>query len=134
VYRIAVDSRDPYWVYAGLQDNHSWMGPSATRHWLGILNQDWVESASATARAKPSTRRLAEGVFLVEQRQPVAGRSRDRRRDGHHPRPPAGEPNYRFDWDAPVMASRHTSGTVYLGGNRLFISRDFGSTWTRTKT
>ena len=43
VYRIAVDNRDPYWIYAGLQDNHSWMGPSATRHWLGILNQDWVE-------------------------------------------------------------------------------------------
>jgi hypothetical protein len=32
-----------------------------------------------------------------------------------------------------VMASRHTAGTVYLGGNRLFISRDYGSTWTRTK-
>jgi hypothetical protein len=43
IYRIAVDNRDPYWVYAGLQDNHSFMGPSATRHWLGILNQDWVE-------------------------------------------------------------------------------------------
>jgi photosystem II stability/assembly factor-like uncharacterized protein len=43
VYRVAVDNRDPYWVYAGLQDNHSWMGPSATRHWLGILNQDWIE-------------------------------------------------------------------------------------------
>jgi hypothetical protein len=31
------------------------------------------------------------------------------------------------------MASRHASGTVYLGANRLFISKDFGSTWTRTK-
>jgi hypothetical protein len=30
------------------------------------------------------------------------------------------------------MASRHTAGTVYLGGNRLFISKDYGSTWTRT--
>ena len=47
--------------------------------------------------------------------------------------PPAGEPPYRFDWDAPVMASHHTPGTVYLGGNRLFISKDYGSTWTRTK-
>ena len=43
VYRIAVDNRDPYWVYAGLQDNHSWMGPSASRHWLGIWNTDWLE-------------------------------------------------------------------------------------------
>src|SRR5207244_3004963 len=25
------------------------------------------------------------------------------------------------------------SGTVYLGANRLFISKDFGSNWTRTK-
>ena len=31
------------------------------------------------------------------------------------------------------MASRHTAGTVYLGGNRLFISKDYGSTWTRTQ-
>ena len=43
VYRVAVDNRDPFWVYIGLQDNHSFMGPSATRHWLGILNQDWIE-------------------------------------------------------------------------------------------
>ena len=52
---------------------------------------------------------------------------------GINPRPPAGEPAYRYDWDAPVMASRHTPGTLYLGGNRLFISKDYGSTWTRTK-
>ena len=31
------------------------------------------------------------------------------------------------------MASRHTTGTVYLGANRLFVSKDFGSTWARTK-
>ena len=29
--------------------------------------------------------RLAQGLFLVEQRQPVAGRSDDRRHDGHQP-------------------------------------------------
>src|SRR5207253_6487474 len=52
---------------------------------------------------------------------------------GINPRPPAGEPAYRYDWDAPVMASQHTSGTVYLGGNRLFISKDFGYSWTRSK-
>ena len=38
-----MDDRDPYWIYGGLQDNHSWMGPSATRHWLGIANQDWIQ-------------------------------------------------------------------------------------------
>ena len=26
-YAITVDNRDPYWIYGGMQDNHSWMGP-----------------------------------------------------------------------------------------------------------
>ncbi|OFW06559.1 MAG: hypothetical protein A3H96_12895 [Acidobacteria bacterium RIFCSPLOWO2_02_FULL_67_36] len=134
VYRIAADNRDPYWVYAGLQDNHSWMGPSATRHWLGILNQDWLEIGFSDGTGKAVDKADWRKVYssssggnlsLVD---PVTGDAM-----GITPRPRAGEPPYRFDWDAPVMASRHTPGTVYLGGNRLFISRDYGSTWSRTK-
>ncbi|MEJ2503002.1 MAG: glycosyl hydrolase, partial [Gemmatimonadota bacterium] len=40
-YALGLDTRDPYNVYLGLQDNHSWMGPSATRRWAGILGDDW---------------------------------------------------------------------------------------------
>jgi photosystem II stability/assembly factor-like uncharacterized protein len=134
IYRVAVDNRDPYWLYIGLQDNHSFMGPSATHHWLGILNQDWAEIgfSDGTGKAvdvadwrKVYSSSSNGNLSLVD---PVTGDSM-----GINPRPPAGEPNYRYDWDAPVMASQHTSGTVYLGANRLFISRDFGSTWARTK-
>ena len=134
VYRIAVDNRDPYWVYAGLQDNHSWMGPSATRHWLGILNQDWVEIGFSDGTGKAVDKADWRKVYSSSSNgnlslvDPMTGDTM-----GITPRPPAGEPAYRFDWDAPVMASRHTPGTVYLGGNRLFISKDYGSTWTRTK-
>lgn len=42
-YAIGVDMREPYRIYGGLQDNHSFMGPSSTRHWLGILNDDWKQ-------------------------------------------------------------------------------------------
>jgi len=134
VYRVAVDNRDPYYVYAGLQDNHSWMGPSATRHWLGILNQDWVEIGFSDGTGKAVDKADWRKVYSSSSNgnlsliDPLTGDSM-----GITPRPPAGEPAYRFDWDAPVMASRHTPGTVYLGGNRLFISKDYGSTWTRTK-
>src|SRR5258708_39123541 len=31
------------------------------------------------------------------------------------------------------MGSHWIGGTVYRGGNRLFISKDSGSSWTRTK-
>jgi photosystem II stability/assembly factor-like uncharacterized protein len=134
VYRVAVDDRDPYWVYAGLQDNHSWMAPSATRHWLGILNQDWVEIgfSDGTGKAvdtddwrKVYSSSSGGNLSLVD---PLTGDSMN-----ITPRPAPGEPPYRFEWDAPVMASRHTSGTVYLGGNVLFTSTDFGSSWTRSQ-
>jgi photosystem II stability/assembly factor-like uncharacterized protein len=134
VYRIAVDNREPYYVYAGLQDNHSWMGPSATRHWLGILNQDWVEIGFSDGTGKAVDKADWRKVYSSSSNgnlslvDPMTGDAVP-----ITPRPPAGEPGYRFDWDAPVMASRHTAGTVYLGGNRLFISKDYGSTWTRTK-
>ncbi|MEQ1692261.1 MAG: hypothetical protein ABMA00_13305, partial [Gemmatimonas sp.] len=130
IYRIAVDNRDPYWVYAGFQDNHSFMGPSATRHWLGILNQDWAEIGFSDGTGKAVDKTDGRKVYssasggnlsLVD---PFTGDVMS-----INPRAPLGE-SYRFDWDAPVMASRHRSGTVYLGGNRLFTSTDFGSSWT----
>src|SRR5262245_16457797 len=134
IYRVAVDNRDPYWMHIGLQDNHSFMGPSATRHWLGILNHDWVEIgfSGGTGKAvdKDDWRKVYSSssngnLSLVD---PMTGDAM-----GINPRPPAGEPAYRYDWDAPVIASRHTAGTVYLGGIRLFISKDYGSSWTRTQ-
>jgi photosystem II stability/assembly factor-like uncharacterized protein len=134
IYRVAADNRDPYWVYVGLQDNHSFMGPSATRHWLGILNQDWLEIGFSDGTGKAVDKADSRKVYssssggnltLVD---PITGDTMS-----INPRPPAGEPGYRFDWDAPLMASRHTAGTVYLGGNRLFTSRDYGSTWTRSQ-
>ena len=133
IYRVAADNRDPYWLYAGFQDNHSWMGPSQTRHWLGILNQDWLEIGYSDGTGKAVDVKDWRKVYSSSSNgnlslvDPITGDIM-----GITPRAPAGEAPYRFDWDAPVMASKHTSGTVYLGGNRLFISKDFGSSWTRT--
>src|SRR4051812_40786575 len=134
VYRIAADDRDPYWIYAGLQDNHSWMGPSATRHWLGILNQDWQEIGFSDGTGKAVDKADWRKVYSSSSNgnlslvDPLTGDAMP-----INPRPPAGEPAYRYDWDAPVLASRLVAGTVYLGANRLFISKDYGSSWTRTK-
>ena len=134
IYRVAVDNRDPYWMYIGLQDNHSFMGPSATRHWLGILNQDWIEIGFSDGTGKAVDKDDWRKVYSSSSNgnlslvDPLTGDEM-----GINPRPPAGEPAYRYDWDAPVMASKHTAGTVYLGANRLFISKDYGSSWTRTQ-
>jgi photosystem II stability/assembly factor-like uncharacterized protein len=132
-YKIALDDRDPYWIYGGLQDTHSWMGPSATRHWLGILNQDWSQIGFSDGTGQAVDKGGYRNVYTtsdggnIQRFDPETGERLDIK-----PQAPKGEPPYRWDWDAPVLASSHSSGTVFLGGNRLFISKDYGSTWTRT--
>ncbi len=46
---------------------------------------------------------------------------------------PEGEEPYRWDWVSPSLISRHDPNVVYLGGNRLFISRDREDSFTRTE-
>jgi hypothetical protein len=132
-YRIAVDDRDPYWVYGGMQDAHSWMGPSATSHWLGILNADWKQIGFSDGTGQAVDKAGARFVYSTSSGGSI---SRVDAFTGDRieiqPVPPAGE-SYRYDWTAPVLASKHTAGTVYLGANKLLISKDYGSTWTATK-
>ncbi|HEY2378723.1 MAG TPA: hypothetical protein VGH98_22265 [Gemmatimonadaceae bacterium] len=132
-YHIAVDDRDPYWIYGGLQDNHSWMGPSATRHWLGILNQDWRQIGLSDGTGQQVDKGGYRTLYTsstngnVQRVDPETGDRLDIK-----PQAPKGDSAYRWDWNSPLVASTHTPGTVYIGANRLFVSRDRGTTWTRT--
>ncbi len=131
-YRIAVDDRDPYWIYGGLQDAHSWMGPSATSHWLGILNSDWKQIGFSDGTGQAVDKRGHRFVYSTSSGGSITRVDAETGdRFEIQPVAPMGE-SYRFDWTAPVVASTHTAGTVYLGANKLLISRDFGSTWTAT--
>ncbi len=131
-YRVAVDNRDPYWIYGGMQDAHSWMGPSATSHWLGILNSDWVQIGFSDGTGHAVDLKGERFVYStssggnITRVDAITGDRYD-----IQPRAPLGE-SYRFDWTAPVVASQHNAGTVYLGANKLLTSRDFGSTWSAT--
>ncbi len=132
-YAIGVDMRDPYWIYGGMQDNHSWMGPSRTRHWIGILNDDWRQIGFGDGmywQIDPTNFRFAYGNAQngsYTRFDPVTGDMLDIR-----PIEPAGE-DYRWDWVSPSLVSRHDPNVVYVGGNRLFISRDRGESWARTE-
>jgi photosystem II stability/assembly factor-like uncharacterized protein len=133
-YAIAVDMRDPYWVYGGLQDNHSFMGPSENRRWEGILNDDWFENGFGDGmywQADPRDPRYTYGSSSGGDwfRYDVnTGDVLD-----ITPVPPAGEPPYRFDWTSPSLLSQHDPDVILLGGNRIFISRDRGESWERTE-
>lgn len=132
-YNIGVDMRDPYWIYGGLQDNHSFMGPSQTRHWAGIIDDDWWQTGFGDGMywdVDPTNFRYAYGssnggsYFRLD---PLTGDMLD-----ISPQEPPGE-EYRFDWTSPLMVSRHDPATVFVAGNRLFTSRDRGVSWERTE-
>jgi len=131
-YDIAVDMRDPYWVYGGLQDNHSFMGPSRTRRWAGILNDDWMESGFSDGTAWEADPRDAHFTYGSSsggnffRYDAFTGDILD-----INPVPPVGE-DYRFDWVAPSRLSQHDPDVFYIAGNRFFTSRDRGETWERT--
>ena len=132
-YAIGVDMREPYYVYGGLQDNHSWMAPSATRRWAGILRDDWRQigfSDGMFQQPDPTNHRYVYSNATSGSLTRVDAETGDVL--SIRPTPPAGEPPYRFYWTTPSLVSQHDPKVVYFGGNRLFVSRDRGLTWDHT--
>ncbi len=130
-YGVGVDMETPYNIYGGLQDTHSWGGPSATRHQIGILNGDWFQTnfgdgmyAQVDPTDSDTVYTESQGGNLVRFHRPTGDRKSIK------PYPPPGEPPYRFNWTAPIAVSRRDPRTIYLGGNRVFKSTDRGDTWT----
>ncbi|MDH5643124.1 MAG: hypothetical protein OEY63_02900 [Gemmatimonadota bacterium] len=132
-YSFGLDNRDPYYIYGGLQDNHSFMGPSATRRWIGIVNDDWQQIGFGDGmyhQPDPTNHRYVYGNAQngnIVRLDSETGDLLDVR-----PYPPAGEEQYRWDWVTPILISAHDPSTVYFGGNRLLISHNRGDSWERT--
>ncbi|HEV8131732.1 MAG TPA: hypothetical protein VGQ81_10795 [Acidobacteriota bacterium] len=133
-YEVTYDMRKPFWVYGGLQDNGSWGGPSSTLYQQGISNEDWIRVGGGDGfyvQVDPTD----ANIIYSESQNGNAGRLHmsNGERKNIKPRPPAGEKQYRFDWNTPILISPHDPKKLYLGGNRLFISTDRGDTWRRTE-
>lgn len=131
-YEVGFDFRQPYWVYGGLQDNGSWGAPSATLTLQGVTNDEWVRVGGGDGFYTQVDPRDPDTVYTESQN---AGLLRLNRATSEakaiKPQAPTGE-KFRFDWNAPLLISPHDSRTLYLGGNRLFISSNRGDTWTWT--
>src|SRR4051812_27439876 len=132
-YGVGLDDDRPYHIYGGMQDNHSWVGPSATRHYLGIVDDDWHEigfNDGLQHHVDLAGKRFVYSNAVDGDLTLVDGTTGDRR--NIRPQPAAGEPPYRFEWMSPGLASRHQAGTYYYGGQHLFITHDRGVTWQKT--
>jgi photosystem II stability/assembly factor-like uncharacterized protein len=133
-YEVAYDFRRPYWVYGGLQDNGSWGAPSSTTTVRGPTNDEWIQVGGGDgfyAQVDPTD----PNILYTESQNGAVGRTNlaTGERKSIRPRPPFGEPAYRFDWNTPILISPHDSKKLFLGANRLFISTDRGDSWRRTE-
>ena len=129
-YHVSADMADPYNVYGGLQDNGTWMGASRgvdgipNRAWRVIGIGDGFWSFSDPADADYAYAEYQGG--RISRFRKSTGESRDIK-----PLPRANEPDFRFNWNAPIALSPNQKGTIYLGGQFLFRSRDHGESWDR---
>jgi photosystem II stability/assembly factor-like uncharacterized protein len=128
-YHVTVDNQDPYQVYGGLQDNSSWVGDSSypggitNARWENLYNSDgfWVVVDPTDPMAV-----YAEGqggyVSRVDRRTHSA---RDIQPKALY------KEKLRFNWNTPIYASPTQKGTIYIGSQFLFRSRDRGDNWER---
>jgi photosystem II stability/assembly factor-like uncharacterized protein len=128
-YHVSVDDTDPYHVYGGLQDNACWVGDSAYPG--GITNGRWENMCGGDGFFMYSD--PADPDYLYAETQ--GGEISRVNRHTHQSRdikPQAGyHEKLRWNWNTPMMLSPNEKGTLYLGAQFLFRTRDHGQTWDR---
>ena len=128
-YHVSLDNDDPYHVYGGLQDNSSWVGDSSYPG--GITNNRWENMYGGDGFwmfDDPS-----DHAFLYAESQ--GGNIGRVNRVTHEVRDIQPRANYkeklRWNWNAPMALSPTDKGTLYIGSQFLFRTRDHGQTWDR---
>ncbi len=136
-YRINVDNMFPYNIYAGQQDNSSVIIASRELNSSGITTASWRSSAggeSAFLAFNPdnptlvlggsyqgtiealNTKAFADTKIMAA---PIQYLGRD-----------AKDIKYRFNWNAPIIWSKHEPNTYFHGSQYLLRTTDLGVSWT----
>src|SRR3954463_6456802 len=128
-YHVSVDDNDPFRVYGGLQDNSCWVGMSEFPG--GIANSQWENVYGGDGfHTFPDP---ADPDYIYAEYQ--GGTAARINRYTHEARNIQPKPNYkeklRFNWNTPMAVSPTEKGTIYIGGQFLFRSRDHGQSWDR---
>jgi photosystem II stability/assembly factor-like uncharacterized protein len=136
-YRINVDNNFPYRIYGGQQDNSSVVISSRELGSGGISRTSWTSSAggeSAFLAFNPDDPRYVMGgsylgtIEVLDTKAsastnimaaPIQYLARDSK-----------DMKYRFNWNAPIIWSKHEPNTFYHGAQNLLRTTDMGQTWT----
>ncbi len=129
-YHVSTDDADPYHVFGGLQDNSVWMGDSSYPG--GVTNSRWENLYGGDGFWVFPDPADNAYVYAESQGGEVARVNRHTL-EGRNIKPQAGynEKKLRFNWNTPIHMSPNEKGTIYIGAQYLFRSRDHGQSWER---
>jgi photosystem II stability/assembly factor-like uncharacterized protein len=128
-YHVSVDNKDPYQVYGGLQDNSSWVGDSSYPG--GVTNARWENMYGGDGFWMIPDPADPDYIYAESQGGNI-GRVNRKTLSTRDIQPTAGfREKLRFNWNTPIHASPTQRGTIYLGAQFLFRSRDRGDNWER---
>ena len=128
-YHVAADLKDPYNVYGGLQDNGSWMAPSAAPG--GIGNGNWSRVGGGDGFW---TIPDVDGKTVYSEYQ---GGNMNRsdlstlKGEFIQPQKTKSEEKLRWNWNTPLLTGAKNPKNLYTAAQYLYKSTDQGRTWTR---
>lgn len=129
-YHVSTDMADPYQVYGGMQDNSSFVGDS--QYPGGITNSRWENLFGGDgfwAFSDPADPNYAYAEFQGGEVGRINRHTLEKRLI--KPQPDYNQPKLRFNWNTPIYMSPNEKGTIYIGAQYLFRSRDHGQSWER---
>lgn len=134
-YSVAIDMARPYNVYGGLQDNGTWFGPSnhiESTRWLASGDYPFKTIGGGDGMQVQVDWRDNKTVYSGFQfgnytRQVIGatGSSRERYKSVQ-PIRELGQSALRFNWQSPILISRHNQDIFYFGSNKLHRSFNKG--------
>jgi photosystem II stability/assembly factor-like uncharacterized protein len=132
-YAITVDNAKPYNVYGGLQDNGSWWGPSNNRESI-----DWIDNGEYAFKPMNGGDGMQAQVDTRDNATVYSGsqfgfyqrldrtKGQNQQRVTVRPNHELGEKPLRFNWQTPILLSKHNQDIFYYGSNRFSRSMNKG--------
>ena len=137
-YRVSTDNDFPYRLLGGQQDNSAVRVRSQSFSGDRISVRDWEPTAGGESGhivAKPDEPHIVVGGSYGGLLRLVNHQTGESRSIDVWPDNPMGwgaaELKYRFQWNYPILFSKHNPDVLMVAANVLFRSDDLGQSWTQ---
>jgi len=138
-YMVAADSRTPYELCTGLQDNSGWCGPSSSLADDVVSGNDWFTVVGGDGEYAVPAPSNPDVIYADAEDGAIFRFDRKTKQSllimpyMHGPAfiddLPTSAQKVRFNWTPPIAVDPRDANTVYIGGNVLLQSTDAGLNW-----